>query len=182
MDWVGANAPSNGMVEASGPGHFNDPDMLIIGNFALSVDQAKAQVALWSMMAALLLMGNDLRNLDPEMKAILLAPEVIAVDQDAAGRMGTRVMHGTAPCEEHDVWTRPLANGDVAVTVWNRGVCGTHYLHGFNWTTVGLPQGKPMAVRDLFARKDLGVHNGTFEGFVNVDGVLMLRLSDAGRA
>ena len=177
-DWVGDNAASNGMVEASGPGHFNDPDMLIIGNFALSVDQAKAQMALWSMMAAPLLMGNDLRSLDPEMKEILLAPEVIRVDQDPAGKMGTRVFQTKDQCVAHDVWARSLSNGDTAVTIWNRGSCGTHSQHSFNWTTVGLPANKPLAVRDLFARKDLGVFNGSFAGFVNIDGVLMLRLSE----
>ena len=144
VDWVGDNAASNGMAEASGPGHFNDPDMLIIGNFALSVDQAKAQMALWSMMAAPLLMGNDLRNLDPEMKAILLAPEVIRVDQDPAGKMGRRVFQTKDQCIAHDVWARSLSNGDTAVTIWNRGYCGTHSQHSFNWTTVGLPAGKPM--------------------------------------
>jgi hypothetical protein len=56
-------APTNGMLEAAGPGHFNDPDMLIIGNFGLSYEQSKAQMALWCIMAAPLLMGNDLRNL-----------------------------------------------------------------------------------------------------------------------
>ena len=56
------------MLDAAGPGHFNDPDMLIIGNFGLSHTQAKAQMGLWSIMAAPLLMGNDLRNLDPKMK------------------------------------------------------------------------------------------------------------------
>ena len=57
-------------MDAAGPGAWNDPDMLIIGNFGLSYEQAKAQMALWSMMAAPLLMGNDLRALAPEMKAI----------------------------------------------------------------------------------------------------------------
>ena len=65
--------------------------MLIIGNFALSVEQAKAQMALWCIMAAPLLMGNDLRKLAPEMKAILTNAEVVAVDQDPLGKQGWRV-------------------------------------------------------------------------------------------
>ena len=79
MDWVGDNQET--LIAAAGPGHFNDPDMLIIGNFGLSVEQSRAQFALWCIMAAPLYMGNDLRNLDPEMKAILLSKEVIAIDQ-----------------------------------------------------------------------------------------------------
>lgn len=115
VDWVGDNAQKNGMIEAAGPGHFNDPDMLIIGNFGLSYTQSKAQMGLWSIMAAPLLMGNDLRNLDPKMKAILLAKEVIAVDQDPLGKQGHRVFQEKDFCGAHDVWKRDLEGGDVAV-------------------------------------------------------------------
>ena len=74
VDWVGDNAPTNGMLDAAGPGAWNDPDMLIIGNFALSFEQAKAQMALWCIMAAPLLMGNDLRNLSQDMRRSSLRP------------------------------------------------------------------------------------------------------------
>ena len=63
IDWVGDNQET--LINAAGPGHFNDPDSLMIGNFALSYTQAESQMALYSIMAAPLLMGNDLRNLDP---------------------------------------------------------------------------------------------------------------------
>ena len=69
---------------------WNDGSALIIGNFGLSYTQSKAQMGLWSIMAAPLLMGNDLRNLDPKMKQILTAKEVIAVDQDILGKQGKR--------------------------------------------------------------------------------------------
>merc|ERR1712217_340508 len=177
MDWVGDNAPHNGMLEAAGPGNFNDPDMLIIGNFGLSYEQSKAQMALWSIMAAPLLMGNDLRNLAPEMKAILLAEEVIAVDQDVLGKQGYRVFQTKDFCGAHDVWLRHLSGGDLAVILWHRGVCGTHALLKVNWTTLELQPSQSMKVRDLFLRKDVGVFKESFEGFVNIDGVLMLRLS-----
>lgn len=181
VDWVGDNAPHNGMLEAAGPGHFNDPDMLIIGNFALSYEQAKAQMALWSIMAAPLLMGNDLRNLAPEMKEILLAAEVIAVDQDPMGRQGWRVAQTKRTnewtCDAYDAWMRPLDGGDLAVVLWNRGTCGTHRQLSVSWGDLGLPASQPMAVRDLFLRQDLGTATGSFTGWVNIDGVLMLRLS-----
>lgn len=177
VDWVGDNAPNNGMLDAAGPGHFNDPDMLIIGNFGLSHEQSKAQMALWSIMAAPLLMGNDLRNLDPQMKAILLAKEVIAVDQDVDGRQGWRVAKDTGFCTAHDIWMRPLSGGDVAVVMWNRGICGVHRILSFNWTTVELPSSQPMRLRDLFLERDLGVFTANFSSFVNPDGVRMLRLS-----
>ena len=81
-------------------------------------------------------------------------------------------------CGAHDIWVRQLAGGDIAVVLWNRGVCGSHSLIGFNWTTVGLPAVQPKMVRYLFLQYDLGVRNESFTGFVNASGgVLMLRLS-----
>mmetsp|Transcript_29962 Transcript_29962/g.95861 ORF Transcript_29962/g.95861 Transcript_29962/m.95861 type:complete len:438 (+) Transcript_29962:56-1369(+) len=181
IDWVGDHAEANGMLAAQGPGAWNDPDMLLVGNFGLSLTQAKAQMALWSIMAAPLMMGNDLRRLSEEMKAVLLAREVIAVDQDPLGKQGRRVFQlKGSQCGAHDVWARPLANGDTAVVLWNRGVCGTHSLLGFDWPTVGVADAsRRMAVRDLFEQRDLGVHAGSFSSFVDLSGVLMLRLSPA---
>ena len=176
VDWVGDNALANGMLEAAGPGHFNDPDMLIIGNFGLSYEQSKAQMALWCIMAAPLLMGNDLRNLAPELKAILTAAEVVAVDQDPLGKQGQRVAQSKGFCDAHDVWAKPLAGGDLAVVLWNRGVCGTPRRLTVQWTDLKLDPAQPMRVRDLFLRKDLGTHTANFTSFVNVDGVVMLRL------
>ena len=77
----------------------------------------------------------------------------------------------------HDIWMKPLAGDDVAVVLWNRGICGTHLPLTVNWTQLGLPAAQAMEVRDLFLRKDLGEHVGHYTGFVNIDGVLMLRLS-----
>jgi len=179
VDWVGDNAPLNGMLEAAGPGHFNDPDMLIIGNFGLSEAQSRAQMALWCTMAAPLLMGNDLRKLAPPMKAILQAPEVIAVDQDALGKQGRRVAQDKSFCGAYDVWAKPLAGGDLAVVLWNRGVCGTHRQLTVSWASLSLPAGQPMAARDLFGRKALGTFTGNLSGWVDPDDVLMVRLSAA---
>ena len=151
--------------------------VLIIGNFALSHSQAQAQMALWCIMAAPLMMGNDLRHLDPAMKAILLAKEVIAVDQDALGVQGQRVAQDKSQCGAHDVWVKPLAGGDLAVVFWNRGFCGSHSKLSANWTTLGLPAGQKMAARDLFLQADLGTFVDSVAGFVDIDGVLLLRLS-----
>ena len=128
-------------------------------------------------MAAPLLMGNDLRNLDPKMKGILTAKEVIAIDQDPLGKQGYRVFQSKDFCGAHDVWMKPLSGGDIAVAVWNRGVCGTHMPLSFNWTMIALPPTRPMKLRDLFEEKDLGVHSGNYTGFVDIDDVMMLRLS-----
>ena len=180
IDWVGDNGPTNGMLDAAGPGAWNDPDMLIIGNFALSVEQSKAQMALWCIMAAPLLMGNDLRNLAPEMKAILTAKEVVAVDQDPLGKQGWRVAQKKRTnewvCDAYDAWMKPLDGGDLAVVLWNRGTCGTHRQLAVSWSALGLLAGQKMAARDLFLEKDLGTVSDELSGWVNPDGVLMVRL------
>ena len=179
VDWVGVNAPKGSpMQTAAGPGSWNDPDMLIIGNYGLSFDQSQAQMALWSIMAAPLLMGNDLRSLDPAMKDILTNTEVIAVDQDPLGVQGWRVKQDTGQCTKHDVWMRPLVGGDVAVVVWFRGTCGTHEQITVAWSDIELLPNQGMLVRDLFARQDLGTFTGSWTGFVKPSGgVRMLRLS-----
>lgn len=77
----------------AGPGHWNDPDMLLIGNYGLTIDQSKAQMAVWAILAAPLLMSVDLKNIRPEFREILINRAVIAVNQDKLGIQGTRVKH-----------------------------------------------------------------------------------------
>lgn len=83
IDYYGNN--QDYIIPNAGPGHWNDPDMLIIGNFGLSYEQSKTQFALWAIMAAPLLMSVDLRSIRPEYKAILQNKKIIAVDQDTLG-------------------------------------------------------------------------------------------------
>lgn len=75
----------------AGPGHWNDPDMLLIGNFGLSIDQSRTQMAIWAILAAPLLMSNDLKNIRPEFRDILNNRHAIAVNQDKLGIQGKRV-------------------------------------------------------------------------------------------
>lgn len=75
----------------AGPGHWNDPDMLLIGNFGLTIDQSKHQMAVWAILAAPLLMSTDLKNIRPEFREILLNRQVIAVNQDPLGIQGLRI-------------------------------------------------------------------------------------------
>jgi alpha-N-acetylgalactosaminidase len=82
----------NAFQPYAGPGNWNDPDMLIVGDYGLSLDQSKAQFAIWSIFAAPLLMSVDLRNISQEFVDILSNKEIIAVDQDELGIMGRRVL------------------------------------------------------------------------------------------
>jgi alpha-galactosidase len=106
-----------GLAPFAGPGHWNDPDMLEVGNGKLTPAENRTHFSMWAMLAAPLLAGNDLPNMTPEIKTILTNRDVIAVDQDKLGRQGTRIYSEG----ETDVWLRHLANGAVAIAVLNAG-------------------------------------------------------------
>ncbi|WP_421898270.1 glycoside hydrolase family 27 protein [Marinoscillum sp.] len=99
----------------AGPDHWNDPDMMEIGN-GMSVNEDRAHFSLWAMMAAPLIAGNDLRNMSPETISILTNKEVIAIDQDSLGIQAFKHIDE----ENFEVWVKPLAGGDLAVCFLNR--------------------------------------------------------------
>ena len=93
IDYYGNESSSNQFAPFGGPGHWNDPDMLIIGNFGLSIDQSQVQMAIWSVLAAPLIMSNDLRTIRPEFLEILANPMAVRINQDPLGIQGRRVFH-----------------------------------------------------------------------------------------
>jgi alpha-galactosidase len=117
----------DGLAKYAGPGHWNDPDMLEVGNGKLSLAENRTHFSWWAMLAAPLLAGNDLPNMKPEVKAILTNKDVIAIDQDSLGKQGTRAYSDG----EVEVWTRDLAGGAIAVAVINVGSdrYSTHPFH-----------------------------------------------------
>jgi len=106
----------NDLAPYAKPGHWNDPDMLEIGNGAMSETEYKTHMSLWAMLAAPLLAGNDLRSMSPEILAILTNREVIAINQDKLGKQGQRVWQSG----EQEVWTRALSGDAIAVAFFNR--------------------------------------------------------------
>ncbi len=106
-----------GLAKYAAPGHWNDPDMLEIGNGKMTTDEYTTHMTLWAILAAPLLAGNDLTKMSPADKAILTNRDVIAIDQDPLGRQGDRVS-AEGPFE---VWSKPLKDGSVAVALFNRG-------------------------------------------------------------
>src|SRR6267154_1328531 len=98
------------------PGHWNDPDMLEIGNGGMSEDEYKTHMSLWAILAAPLLAGNDLRSMSPGILGILTNREVIAVNQDKDGKQGGRVWKSG----DQEIWSRPLANRSTALAIFNR--------------------------------------------------------------
>jgi len=126
------------------PGHWNDPDMLEIGNGGMSDVEYRTHMALWSLLAAPLLAGNDLRTMSASIHEILTNREVIAVDQDSLGKQGAKVWGAG----DQEIWTRPLADGSTAVGIFNRAATDTTLK--VRWADIGLA--KHGAVRDLWAK------------------------------
>ena len=155
---------------------------VLCGDFALSLYECRVQFALWSLWSAPLYLSVDLRQLDPEMKAILLNKEVIAIDQDALGQQGLRV--ATSGCDsgghrcQQSVWKKNLSNGDVAVVMYNRESSGMPVQISATWDVLGLPSGN-YKVRDLWQGADVGVYNSSFTANVNTHDALIFRLSAA---
>jgi alpha-galactosidase len=106
-----------GLSKYAAPGHWNDPDMLEVGNGKMKYNEYLTHMSLWAILAAPLLAGNDLSQMSAETKSILMNKDVIAIDQDPLGKQGDRVS-AEGPFE---VWSKPLKDGSVAVGLFNRG-------------------------------------------------------------
>jgi alpha-galactosidase len=150
------------------PGHWNDPDMLEVGNGKMTDTEYRAHFSLWAILAAPLIAGNDLRDMRSEIHDILTNKEVIAVDQDTLGRQGERV----AKNDDLEVWAKQLKDGSRAVLLLNRGASGQQIL--VNWEDIGYPASLSATVRDLWTHKDLGKFTGKFSGAVASHGVVMI--------
>ena len=157
-----------GLQSYAGPGHWNDPDMLEVGNGGMTDVEYRSHFSLWALLAAPLIAGNDLRNMRPEIHDILTNKEVIAVNQDALGREGERV----AKNGDLEVWAKQLKDGSRAVILLNRGA--TEQQISANWEDVGYPSAVNAAVRDLWQHKDLGKFTGKFSATVASHGVVMV--------
>jgi hypothetical protein len=134
---------SDYLVQWAGPGHWHDPDQLLVLADSISDDLARSQLALFSILAAPLIIGTDVRRAPPSRLALLTNPDALAVNQDPMGRMGVRLGGAAASLAPTQVWYRPLENGDVAVALYNQGSPPVHTWHTacasdhFNQTTGG---------------------------------------------
>jgi alpha-galactosidase len=137
-----------GLSKYAGPGHWNDPDMLEVGNGGMNGAEYRTHMSLWAILAAPLLAGNDLTKMSPDTLAILTNREVIAIDQDPLGRQGDRVS-AEGPLE---VWAKPLTGGAKAVGLFNTADF-PNYVE-IDYARLGLTG--PANTRDIWAAKDLG--------------------------
>ncbi|CAM9340519.1 unnamed protein product [Ectocarpus fasciculatus] len=140
----------------AGPGGWNDPDMLEIGNGGCSFEEYKSHFSLWAMLKAPLIIGNDIRDLtaDDEALQILSNEELIAINQDPLGRQARRTwMNRDAPPGlKEEVWTGPLSDGSIAVMIFNKGPI--EKLFEVTWDTIGLSGKGVYMVRDLWKHQN----------------------------
>jgi len=161
----------NGLEAFSGPGHWNDPDMLEVGNGGMSDVEYRSHFSFWCLLAAPLMAGNDLRTMSVETRDILTNREVIAVDQDPLGKQGSRVRRDG----DLEVWSRPLADGSRAVILFNRGTKPAEI--AVTWPEIGYTAGLSARVRDLWQHKDMGTFRGGYKAVALGHSVVMVRIT-----
>ncbi|HTR43746.1 MAG TPA: NPCBM/NEW2 domain-containing protein [Pseudomonadales bacterium] len=168
----------SGLAPFAGPGHWNDPDMLIVGNVGwgpslhptrLTPNEQYTHISLWCLLSSPLLIGCDMTKLDPFTLNLLSNDEVLAVDQDSLGRQASRVAHENST----EVWSKDLDDGSKAVGLFNRGEDDQKVTA--KWSDLGIT-GRQM-VRDLWRQKDLGNFDTQFEATVPRHGVVLIKIS-----
>jgi len=152
----------------AGPGHWNDPDMLEVGNGGMTDTEYRTHMSLWSLLASPLLAGNDLRSVAPDVVEILLNKEVIAIDQDPLGKQATRISKDG----DLEVWARPLEGGAYAVGLFNRSASPAKVTA--RWSDIGLHGSAN--VRDLWKHESLGQSTEAFSSDVPSHGVTLVKV------
>lgn len=158
-----------GLSKYACPGAWNDPDMLQVGNGGMTTTEDRAHFSLWCILAAPLLAGNDLRHMTEVTREILTNEEVIAVDQDPAGIQGYKIRDEG----DHEVWVKPLENGDYAVALLNRGEDSAFI--AVRAEEIGMSQAPRYVVRSLWAHKE-EITGGRIEARVPSHGVAIYRV------
>jgi alpha-galactosidase len=162
-----------GLSKYAGPGHWNDPDMLEVGNGKLTHDENVTHMTFWAMLAAPLIAGNNFTEMSDDVRSILTNKEVIAIDQDKLGKQGDRLWAG----DQIEIWSRPLSDGSTALAIFNVSH-DQHNMHGLtlHLKDAGFASGTAHA-RDLWAHKDLGVIKDTDVFTIPRHGAVLLKLT-----
>ncbi|HEY0944999.1 MAG TPA: glycoside hydrolase family 27 protein, partial [Opitutaceae bacterium] len=145
------NVGADGLNKFAGPDGWNDPDMLEVGNDGLTLAESRAHFSLWCILAAPLMAGNDVRHMTPEILAIMTDKEVIAINQDRAGKQGFRAL--AEPSEHIEIWVKELEKKEWAVCALNTDTQARELT--IDWSRLWTIQG-PHAVRDVWAKQAVG--------------------------
>ncbi|MBN1925409.1 MAG: glycoside hydrolase family 27 protein [Prolixibacteraceae bacterium] len=161
----------------AGPGHWNDPDMLEVGNGGMTEDEYITHFSMWAMLAAPLMAGNDLRDMDESTKMILINTDVIAVNQDTKGEQARRFMD----MGEHEIWAKSLSDGEVAVCFLNR--TDKPWNLNYDWKKQTMYFVRDVNIRkntytvyDLWQHKTIGNTDEILREDIPAHGVLMVKL------
>jgi alpha-galactosidase len=173
---AGIGFSQNGHEKYAGPGHWNDPDMLVVGKVGwgslhpshLTANEQYTHVSLWCLLSAPLLIGADMSQLDPFTLNLLANDEVLEVDQDALGKQAARIWKEG----ETEVWAKKMAEGSMAVGLFNRGEMPAEVTA--QWQDLG-STGRHR-VRDLWRQKDAGEFENSFSATVPRHGVVLVRV------
>lgn len=122
-----------GLEKYAGPGQWNDPDMLAVG-IGMPINESRAHFTMWCMLAAPLMTGNDIRNMDDETKQILTNKNLIAIDQDKLGKQGFKIFDDG----HFEIWQKPLSNGEIAICLFNRDTKTKNYK--LNWEEIKIKE------------------------------------------
>lgn len=174
-----------GLAPYAGVGHWNDPDMLVVGMYGkgnqevaqggCSLAEYRSHFALWCLLAAPLIIGCDVRNMDQDTLAILSNHWLIEVNQDSLGRQGYQVGETLHAKESAQVWAKPLADGSIAVGLFNLGLADNRLI-SIAWESVGITPERKCVVVDLWNGESIGVFQGDFSAYVNSHDVAAIRL------
>ena len=167
--------------EYAGPGHWNDPDMLEVGNKGLTRDENITHFSMWAMLAAPLMSGNDLRKMDDEIVEILTNTEVIAINQDTLGKQAFKFLD----MGDREIWVKYLSNNELAVCFMNRAE--TPWNENYDWSRLNIYHGgkairfksQDYQVHDVWQHNDLPNTNQGTKLNIPAHGVLMVRLKPA---
>ena len=170
MGWVPILEKNADLAPYAGPCHWNDPDMLEVGNKALTPTEGRAHFAMWCMLAAPLIAGNNISTMNEATRAILTAPEIIAIDQDPLGIQGTLVKE----LDGLQVWQKPLQDGSIAVALLNVTSSPAEMMVSLD--ELGLKKGVESSVRDLWNRKDLAPIQDAFRTSVEPHEVVVVKI------
>jgi alpha-galactosidase len=158
-----------GLAKYAAPGHWNDPDMLEVGNGKMTTEEYRTHMSLWAVLAAPLIAGNDLSKMDDATKSILMNKGVIAIDQDKLGKQGDR-LRAEGP---HEVWTKPLNGGALAVALFNRGETASTGIV----TLKELGFKKPHSIINVWTNAPVEAKDGVITADIPRHGVMLLRIT-----
>jgi len=174
------------LYELAGPGHWNDPDMLVVGKVGwgrnlhesdLTPYQQYSHISLWCLVAAPLMIGCDLSDMDEFTLNLLSNDEVLAVNQDPLGNQGRKLLEE----DGFEVWVKELWDGSKAVGIFNFAPLELDDIpereYALEWKKLGLPE--TQSVRDLWRQKDLGIHRKSFKVSLPEFGVSLVKVTPA---